>query len=354
MGTGMRMAVVVHGPEAVDSGLALEVIRRAAMLGDVRARVGGATAVAAVIDSGLEDVIAHDSRELPSTTIRQMAADADVVVLVNYGKDRDSALGFGRLVMAKVLPISAAVVQVDNGLSIIWSADDPLLPRILPLMIGEVLDLRGSVETIDLTVRRLSGVRNGEFVWINGHVIGRALRDEVVLSQTPSGELRAEGLTIKPTGVERLGDFDIRTAIVRSGQVRRTSSRPRSLRSLGSTVCIIDHCAEESVFRCRDASYVITVGDDTSKIASALLFRLGIPVIAITDGDEDGISKEEIFYPGSFLFRLEPGNDDLVGAEIKERCFVRADRIPLSMKIEEMAALVRTVSGKRLLWERVF
>jgi hypothetical protein len=118
--------------------------------------------------------------------------------------------------------------------------------------------------------------------------------------------------------------------------------------------CLIDHCAEESLFRCRDAAFVVTVGDDTSKIASALLFRLGVPVIAITDGDEDGISSEELLYPGSYLFRLAPGNDDLVGAEIAREHFQEGHRIKAKMKIEEMADLVRAACGKKLLWERRF
>jgi hypothetical protein len=200
----------------------------------------------------------------------------------------------------------------------------------------------------------LSGVRPGEHVWINGNVIGQATSIEVVLSQDANGQLIADGLDIKRTGLERLGRFDLKAAIVRSGKVRRTSSQARSLSSKAETVCLIDHCADESVFRCRDAAYVVVVGDDTSKIASALLYRLGVPVIAITDGDEDGISHEDLFYPGSYHFRLEPGNDDIVGAKVRKECFQDGERIDNSMRIEEMAALVREACAQKLLWERRF
>lgn len=351
---GRRIAVIVHGPEAVDSGLAIQVIEKARTLGIVEARVGGATAVAAVIDAHLETTIAIGSRELPSAAILQAMARNDLVVLVNQGKGRASSLSFGRLVMSRVASSTIPIFQIDDGLSVIWSGDDLSLSWAKCLLVGEILDQRSLPRTPETKVRRLSGVRPGEHVWINGNVIGQATSGEVVLCQDAEGQLRGEGLKLKQTGLERLGGFDLCTAIVRSGQVRRTSSRPRSLSSKRETVCLIDHCAEESVFRCRDAAYVVVVGDDTSKISSALLYRLGVPVIAITDGDEDGISYEELFYPGSYHFRLEPENDDLVGAKVRNECFRQGERIAVNIGIEEMAALVRAACADKLLWERRF
>lgn len=353
MSTGRRIAVIVHGPEAVDTGLASEVISNASDLGQVRAAVGGTTAVAAVIDAGLEQVIDIGSRELPSAAIGRVSGSSDLVLLVNQGKDRESSLSFGRLVMSKVT-VPVPVVQIDDGMCILWAGRDQDLEGFGPLFKGEILDLRHDRPEQYDERRMLSGVRPGENVWMNGHVIGRAESSEVILRQSPDGSLVAEGMRTKPTGIERLGRFDLRTAIIRSGQVRRTRAEPRSLASKGTAVCLIDHCAEESLFRCRDAAYVVTVGDDTSKIASALLYRLGVPVIAITDGDEDGISFEELLFPGSYYFRLAPGNDDQVGAEIARSLFSEGHRTMIRMKIEEMAARVRAACGEKLLWERRF
>jgi hypothetical protein len=353
MAGGKRIAVVVHGPEAVDTGLVSEVIEAASALGEVRVTVGGTTAVAAVIDAGLEDVIDIRSRELPSVAIQRASSFSDLVLLVNQGKDRDSSLAFGRLVMSKV-SVQVPVLQIEDRLSIIWAGREEDIEGLRSLLRGESLDLRNDLRTGTESVRIISGVRPGENVWINGHVIGRAESTEVVIGRSPDGSLMARGVRTKPTGVARLGSFDIRSAIIRSGHVRRTRAEPRSLASQGTWACLIDHCAEESLFRCRNAAYVVTVGDDTSKIASALLFRLGVPVIAITDGDEDGISYEELLYPGSYLFRLAPGNDDLVGAEIAREHFHEGHRVKAELKIGEMAARVRAACGEKLLWERRF
>jgi hypothetical protein len=325
----------------------------ASKLGQGKAAGGGTTAVAAVIDAGLEQVIDIGSRELPSVAIGRVSGSSDLVLLVNQGKDRGSSISFGRLVMSKV-NVPVPVVQIDDGVCILWAGRDLELEGLGPLFKGELLDLRDDRQVQNEGRRVLSGVRPGENVWMNGHVIGRAESSEVILRQSPDGSLMAEGMRTKPTGIERLGSFDLRTAIIRSGQVRRTRAEPRSLSSEGSTACLLDHCAEESLFRCRDAAYVVTVGDDTSKIASALLYRLGVPVIAITDGDEDGISFEELLFPGSFLFRLAPGNDDQVGAEIARSFFSEGHRTLIKMKIEDMAARVRAACGEKLLWERRF
>ncbi|NLX46739.1 MAG: DUF2117 domain-containing protein [Euryarchaeota archaeon] len=348
-----RIKVIVHGPEAVDTGLASEVISIASGMGRVEAAVGGTTAAAAVIDAGLERSIDISSRELPSVAITKASGCWDLVLLVNQGKDLDSSIAFGRLVMSKVA-VPIPVVQVESGISILWAGGERDLEELGPLLKGEVLDLRNEARERRSGSRALSGVRPGENVWINGHVIGRAERAEVVIGQSENGSLIAKGVRTKPTGIERLGRFDLSTAIIRSGHVRRTRAEPRSLMSEKSVVCLIDHCAEESLYRCRDAAYVVTVGDDTSKISSALLYRLGIPVIAITDGDEDGISSEELLYPGSYVFRLAPGNDDLVGAEMARSYFSGGHRIKVELDIDEMAARVRAACGERLLWERRF
>ncbi len=352
MSKSRGISVIVHGPEAVDSGLASNVIDAASRLGTVRSMVGGASAVAAVIDAGLETMIATEPRALPSVAIKEAAMSSELVVLVNLGKSHESSMAFGRLVMRRVLPVEAPVVQLENDITIIWSGDDLSLRPFSTLFRGERLDMRGTTITEGQEVRRLRGVLPGENVWIDGHVIGKAESSEVTISKGDNGELIAKGVRLKHTGVERLGNFELQKAIIRSGHVRRTRTEPRSLTPTGRAACLIDHCAEDAIYRCRDAAYAITVGDDTSKIASALLFRLGVPVIAITDGDEDGISYEELAYPGSYIFRLVPGNDDLVGAEVERTFFRHARKADLDLGIDEMAERVRKVCGDRLLWER--
>ncbi len=70
---------------------------------------------------------------------------------------------------------------------------------------------------------------------------------------------------------------------------------------------LIDHEAEKSYeLSAGGAELVVTVGgDDTTAIAGDVLYRLGIPIIGITDGDCDNVTCEPKTFSGSIILRLE-------------------------------------------------
>ena len=53
----MRIGVVVHGPNIIDSGYALKLMEFLKQYGDVSARLGGTMGRTAVIDASLENMI---------------------------------------------------------------------------------------------------------------------------------------------------------------------------------------------------------------------------------------------------------------------------------------------------------
>ena len=53
----MRIGIVVHGPNIIDSGYALKLIELLKGYGDVSVRLGGTMGRTAVIDASLEKVI---------------------------------------------------------------------------------------------------------------------------------------------------------------------------------------------------------------------------------------------------------------------------------------------------------
>jgi hypothetical protein len=75
-----------------------------------------------------------------------------------------------------------------------------------------------------------------------------------------------------------------------------------------------------------------------------------VRVLAITDGDEDGICTEVLSTFGSVEMRMVPGTDDLVGAEVRQAAFPERETSPLTL--EEMRRVVLQIAGGRLLWER--
>jgi len=351
----LKTSIIIHGPEAVDTGLALKVIEIMRALGPAKAVMSGYTGVAAVVDAGLEGRIDISRHRIPSVTLVEEDEQADLLVLVNYGKSRESAMRFGSMVFARTNGrLSKPFLQVDKGMLIEWGGHiEALADRLVDrLGLEKVIAPRGMNESAEVW-REIGGVLPGENLWINGVVVGRASAARVRIGCDAIGHIMAEGLALKPSGVRRLGKYDPSTAHVRSGLTRRTSAPPRiAPGSKDEGAFLIDHDAEGAIYLCRDASLVVTVGDDTSRAAGSVLSRFGVPIVAITDGDEDGISNDVTLAPGSVVFRLKGGNDDLLGARLRQVLFHDKGHLSSRITAEEVAAMVREMAEGALLWER--
>lgn len=353
----VRFALILHGPEVLDTGLAQRVLSSLRKKGEIMAVMSGYTGVAAVIDAGLEGTVDISHRRKPSVELAHMNGQADFLLLVNCAKTRESALRFGSMVLSKCMGrITKPMVQIDDGILIDWTGhggvlaqqliDELMLESVPPPPIIPLIEVKEGW-------RYLGEVLPGESVWINGVVVGKAISHQVLIAKDEDNRLIAQGIELKSTGVKRLGDFDVFRAHVRSGITRRTTARARVLDSAKDGVYFIDHSAEDAVYKCRNASLVVTVGDDTSKIAGALLYRFNVPTVAITDGDEDGISTEGIKVSGSVTVRVLPGTDDLVGADVRDAMFEGKDFIPGSMTAQEAASYVARIAGARLVRQNV-
>ncbi|HUL38936.1 MAG TPA: DUF2117 domain-containing protein [Methanomassiliicoccales archaeon] len=350
----MKFAVVLHGPEVVDTGLAMRVIGPLSKEGRVEAVMSGHTGVAAVIDAGLEGLVDIKRTRKPSQELARLSGSNDVLILVNYAKNRESALRFGSIVYSRCKKsVDKPLIQVDDGIIIEWNGKDMAITRRL----ASDLDLEilagnepSDEDEADEGQRRILGVIPGEHIWIDGVVVGRITSTEVKLRKGESGMLEAEGVELKQTGVDRLGDFDLVKAHVRSGSTRRTAAKARSIDTKKSGAFFIDHSAETAVHKCQNAALVVTVGDDTSKIAGSLLFRFNVPIVAITDGDEDGISSEDLKAKGSVVVRVRPGTDDIVGREVHRTIFHGKGRIQGNPTPSSMAEEVVRIAGERLVW----
>jgi hypothetical protein len=354
---GVRFAVVLHGPEAVDTGLAKKVMDLLSKEGEVEAVMSGYTGVVAIIDAGLEGVVDISRMRKPSRELSRLNATNDFLLLVNYAKSRDSAVSFGRIVYSRCKKeVTKPLLQVDSGIIIDWNGMGERMAVHLAQQLGlQMLDVGADPSSAELDdqSRRVHGVLPGENVWIDGVVVGKATSSEVWLRKRPDGLLSAEGIQLKKTGVNRLGRFELKKAHIRSGLTRRTKAMPRAIGSNKEGIYLIDHSAEEAIYRCRDASLVVTVGDDTSKIAGSLLYRFNVPIIAITDGDEDGISTEELKTKGSVVIRVRAGTDDIVGREVRQEIFHGGTKIEGSASALNMADQVMKIAGDRVEWHKI-
>ena len=74
-------------------------------------------------------------------------------------------------------------------------------------------------------------------------------------------------------------------------------------------------------YKLKDNDLVITVGDDTTLVASDILYRFNVPIIGITDGDLDKVVEHGFVKNESKIIQVKSGYDDIVGAEIFDKVF---------------------------------
>jgi len=355
-----RIGVVVHGPEIIDSGCAMRLINYLKRLGSVAAVLGGTMGRVAVIDACLEDIIVISPRRKPSQSVQDLEATSDIIFLLNQAKSRESGLAFGTMVAAAA-GIRKTLIQIDCGgrfvailsgkdgdLAVQLASDLGLDSQIHPPLPGV------SVSLGEMTTKRaLSGVCPGELISINGMVVGRATESRVEVEAKDGRIVAIKGANSKQHGLEKLSCVDLEKAIIRSGSIRRSDVRPRigasgrEDRGEGRWAALIDHCAEDAFEAALGAGVAVTVGDDTTAIAGDILARLGIPVIGIVDGDLDHLAGHTTMLPGSVVFRVMPGHDDLVGRKVKARIFRGQRRICISLG--DLAETVKKLAGDKLL-----
>ncbi len=170
------------------------------------------------------------------------------------------------------------------------------------------------------TYRRIHGASPGENILVNGFVIGYSESD----------------------GVEKLGPVNLSNAIVKTGLLRKSKEViPRVLDSdfvsindveMNSSsnglenkensfkIAYVDHAAYD-IYRFKNFDLVVTVGDDTTLVASDILYRFDIPIIGITDGDLDKVVEKGFVNDKSIILEVAPDFDDIVGHNIHERLF---------------------------------
>ena len=337
----MRIGVVVHGPNIIDSGYALRLINMLSEYGDVSARLGGTMGRTAVIDARLEKVIDIGKKLVPSDSLKMFYDDnVDVIFLLNYGKSDVTGQVFGYKVynhyVNKIDNDNVPVIQIerpgeDDGSIICWNNDWDLakeLSQKLNLCIvspDEVYDNHIRQDNIpdNHTHRIVHGVSPGENIMVNSVVIGKTDSDKLVLIAKDNHIVDIVGGNLKRHGLEKLGEVDLESAIIKTGLLRKAKVTPRVLQKIENDdfeVAFLDHAGED-VYKFRQCDVVIAIGDDTTLISSDILYRFDVPIIGITDGDLDKVVEDGFKAKNSIIFEVESGFDDVCGHTIEKELF---------------------------------
>lgn len=335
----LNIGVIVHGPGIIDSGCALKIIDMLSAMGNVSCRLGGTMGRTAVIDASLEDVIDISRKLLPSQSIRLMAEDNDILFLLNYGKSQVTGHTFGYKVYTNS-QCNAKLIQVErpaeeDGVIISWSdeIDEDFLQEIshrlqLPVISsdeakGIACDESSINDDNSIIRRKVAGVAPGENIMLNGVIIGRVTDDDLIVIAKDNRIIGMEGGVIKEHGLEKLGEVDLKKAIIKTGLLRKSDNvKPRIIKNTVNrqTAVYLDHAAED-IYKYRDNAVIVSVGDDTTLLSSDILYRFEVPVIGITDGDLDKVVEKAFRMDDSLIIQLESGWDDIVGKRIFNEIF---------------------------------
>ena len=320
----MKVSLVIHGPEVIDSGEAKRVLEKLSCMGTVEARLGGTMGKTAVLDAGLENVIDISRHLKPSACIESFFETSDLVCLLNRGKTVETGKVFGAMVTAHLRePEMKPLIQIESP----ECAGGKLIP--LNKKSGEYLEKLSEIFGLPVKSPLPFKIRfvwknarkqvkpglsasfqesiPGEKILINGIVIGKALSSEISIVSENGFIVAIEGGEIKEHGLEKLHNYekrdpvDLAKAWAKSGNLRRSNfllpnaqKQNASCRCSGFSsrpgtgkVVLIDHAAEYTFELAAEAELAVTVGDDTTAIAGDILSRLGIPILGITDGDCD-------------------------------------------------------------------
>ena len=190
-------------------------------------------------------------------------------------------------------------------------------------MPDEVYDNHIRQDDAGINQRIVHGVSPGENIMVNSVVIGKTNSDKLTLIAKDNHIVDIVGGELKSHGLEKLGEVDLESAIIKTGLLRHAKVTPRVISNKKPDdfiVTFLDHAGED-VYKFRNSSLVITVGDDTTLISSDILYRFDIPVIGITDGDLDKVVEDGFKVKDSIIFEVESGFDDIIGHNIKKEIF---------------------------------
>ena len=339
----MRIGVVVHGPNIIDSGYVVKIIDLLKEFGDVSCRLGGTMGRTAVIDNFLEDIIDISRKLVPSDSIKLFHEDnVDVIFLLNYGKSHVTGQVFGYKVinhfLNKIEDSPTPIIQIErpgeeDGSVILWTGDCADLTSEIASRLNlkivtpeEIYNEHFKQDDVDNAKKEriVHGVSPDENIMVNSVVIGKSNSDKLTLIAENGYIVDIKGGVLKEHGLEKLGKIDLDKAIIKTGLLRKAKVTPRVINTEHSSdlfkIAFLDHAGED-VYKYKDVDAVVTVGDDTTLISSDILYRFNIPIIGITDGDLDKVVEEGFKADKSVIFELESGHDDIVGGEIFNKIF---------------------------------
>lgn len=210
--------------------------------------------------------------------------------------------------------------------------------------------LEGVEDKESYKYRKIRGVKIGDNIFINGHAVGKANSNNLVLISKDKFLFEVIGGSLYDHAIEKLGKIDLDSVVVKTGLLRVSDKiKPRVLSKESEflnedlneeidldevyslKIGFVDIVAFD-IYRFKDCDLVITIGDDTTLVASDILYRLDIPIFGIIEGNLDKVVKKSFINDKSIIIEVPSGFDDIIGEEINKNLF--ADNVSLTIPLD--------------------
>ena len=308
----MNGTMVIHGPEAFDSGDVAHAVER---LRPSRIIVSGIMGRTAAEESG----IPCEFITVPPSMVLRHIPVTERPYLLNHAKSSESARVFGNVVAGRT---RRGLIQVEgsDGTVIAWDGADRTYAGDIAACMGYTTEVASSaIPAAAGQTRTIRGCIPGEPVFVNGIIIGTATAPSAVIGVRAGEIIAIDGITLKEHGIEKLlrqGLPDLASAWCKSGGVRNAGPAATGRCSNHGVITVIDHAGCDLYEHIgEDTCGVLAIGDDTTAVCGHICAHRGIPVFGVTDGDADGIISPS-YCNGSVVVHVVSGRDDDLGREI--------------------------------------
>ena len=191
----------------------------------------------------------------------------------------------------------------------------------------QFLEDYGGEDKDTFSFRKINGVNIGENIFINGHVVGTTNSNDLILVAKDKFLIDVIGGTLKDNASEKLGKITLDAVVVKTGLLRESDKvKPRVLskdskflnegeyissnKDYYLKIGFVNYVAFD-IYRLKDCDLVITIGDDTTLVASDILYRLDIPIFGIIEGNLDKVVKKPFVSEKSTIVEVPYGLDVL-------------------------------------------
>ncbi|MBM5804790.1 MAG: DUF2117 domain-containing protein [Candidatus Verstraetearchaeota archaeon] len=360
----MRVGVIFHRPEVIDSDWARKILQILGGFGTVDARLSGTMGTLAVLDSSMDDKIKCDFRPT-SQCLAEMVRECDSIVMAMYSDNPLKSHAFCWHLVKKLNCPNIPIVEVEakNGVVIDWCAKSDLSAKLVkklgfkstpPPDYGKTEWIKDGIK-----YRKVLAAEPGDFVLVNGTVVGRATSEEVILRESDGKIVGGDSVEFKEQGLIKLirrGKIDLfKVKLDTTTSLRRTEFKRRYHvpTPKGDLIAFIEHdVASRSGATVyggirRGITGAVTIGDDTTAIAGEILSRYRIPIIGIVDGDKDGLLKDTALAEGSIILTVKM--DDQLGEVIRDKLFKGKRLVNFKFKEAKERAVDLAVESNQLI-----